>query len=92
MGQPPCLCRPVAPTRPLEASILPDSTEDVAIVPLYVYPSLPSLLLHERMRTIVSFATLISYIDHKIQGTPSIRADAKSRYCRGSGRKEFSMT
>lgn len=62
LGQPLRLSCHVAPIRgPLEASILPNWTGDIAIAPFYVYSSLPYLLLLLlRLRTIVSFATLIS--------------------------------
>lgn len=45
LGQPPRLSCPVAPIgRPLEASILPNWTGDIATASFYVYPSLPYLL------------------------------------------------
>lgn len=44
LGQPPRLSCPVAPIgRPLEASILPNWTGDIATTPFYVYLSLPYL-------------------------------------------------
>lgn len=72
LGQPLRLSCPVAPIRrPLEASILPNLDWDIATAPFYVYSSLPYLLfLLLRLRTIVSFATLISYFEHEVSGNP----------------------
>lgn len=40
-------------------------------MPFYVYSSLPCLLfLPLHLRTIVSFATLASYTEHKVSGNP----------------------
>lgn len=76
LGQPLGLHRPLAPIRrPLEASILRNWIGDITAAPFYVYSFLRySLSLLSRLHTIVSFATLISYMEHKFPETPSIRA------------------